>query len=750
MYLGAAPGVGKTYRMLDEGWRRRERGTDVVIGYVETHGRALTQAQVRDLEVVPRCTVDYRGARLEEMDLEAVLARRPAVALVDELAHTNAPGSVHDKRWLDVVALLEAGVDVITTVNIQHLKSVNDVVVKITGVAQNETVPDAVVRGAQQIELVDVTPEALRRRMAHGNIYSADQIDASLSNFFRVGNLSALRELALLWLADRVEDALQRYLDVHEIGGAWETRERLVVGVSGSRHDETLLRRAARMATRSGAQIIAVHVERSDEGAARDSDTIRTRQLCEEVAGRFVDVVADDVAETLIEVARRERGTQLVVGSGGPRSSWRPRGAVVARLLAYGGDFDVHVIATRDTTFHRREVSRPGRGPKIQWAVGAGLGAAIAGVIWLAVARLGGGAAALTWALAAALAAATTWELRRRRDYEKRARSLRYLLSAVLVAPGVDGDAEAVVLDAARTYFRASAVTLTELSVVRSDVADHGTNAETFALDEREAMSIRGVKVSRVDRPLAVDLARWLRERRLRAGDPNSEGSEPRRVQARVAPTLRAVAKDLDGPTSRMARTVGALVDGVSSAPAVTQRQRMRALAAEVDQLGKWRDDLERLARLEAGEISPHFETVSVGAIVERVLRDLGEGTRPMRVDVPEDLPEIISDAELLSSALLVAVRNAKRFTARARPVRVTVGTTATSVEILVIDSGPGISAERRAALLEGPGTFGESDGVCVGLRLATGLTRLLGGQWLFEDTPAGGLTVVLALPLTR
>ena len=188
VYLGSAPGVGKTYRMLDEGWRRKERGADVVIGYVETHERPLTKAQLRDMEIIPRITYDYRGARFEEMDLAGILARRPKIALVDELAHTNAPGSPNEKRWQDVDALLDAGIDVITTVNIQHLESVNDVVEKITGISQKETIPDAVVRRAEQIELVDVTPEALRRRMAHGNIYTADKIDASLSNYFRVGS----------------------------------------------------------------------------------------------------------------------------------------------------------------------------------------------------------------------------------------------------------------------------------------------------------------------------------------------------------------------------------------------------------------------------------------------------------------------------------------------------------------------------------------------------------------------------------
>ena len=248
VYLGLAPGVGKTYKMLDEGWRRRERGADVVAGYVETHQRIHTMSQLRDLEVVPRRRYQYRGASFEEMDLEAILARRPEVVLVDELAHTNAPGSTHEKRWQDVEDLLEAGIDVITTLNIQHLESVNDVVEKITGIVQRETVPDFVVRRAQQIELVDITPEALRRRMAHGNIYPPDKVDASLSNFFRSGNLTALRELSLLWLADRVEDSLQGYLESHGITESWETRERLIVAVTGNPADEVLLRRAARIA----------------------------------------------------------------------------------------------------------------------------------------------------------------------------------------------------------------------------------------------------------------------------------------------------------------------------------------------------------------------------------------------------------------------------------------------------------------------------------------------------------------------
>src|SRR5665213_2309090 len=315
--------------MLDEGWRRRERGTDVVIGYVETHHRPYTETQLRDLEIVRRVTREYRGTQLEEMDVEAILLRKPEVALVDELAHTNVPGSMNEKRWQDVELLLAAGIDVITTVNIQHLESVNDVVEKITGITQLETVPDAVVRRADQIELVDVTPEALRRRMAHGNIYTADKIDTSLSNYFRVGNLSALRELALLWLADRVEDALQKYQDDNEIAATWETRERLIVGVTGTQVDEILLRRAARIASRTGAEIVAVHVKSADGVHPGETDTSLARELVVEFEGKFQEIVDDNTAAALVAFARAERGTQIVLGASRPRSALRPLGGVV-------------------------------------------------------------------------------------------------------------------------------------------------------------------------------------------------------------------------------------------------------------------------------------------------------------------------------------------------------------------------------------------------------------------------------------
>jgi two-component system sensor histidine kinase KdpD len=348
IYLGSAAGVGKTYAMLSEGHRRAERGADVVVGFAEAHGRPQTSALLDGLEVVPRHTLEYRGATFEEMDLDAVLARHPEIALVDEFAHTNVPGSRNEKRWQDVEELLDAGIDVISAVNIQHLESLNDVVEKITGVPQRETVPDAIVRAADQVEMVDMTPEALRRRMAHGNIYPPEKIDAALTNYFRSGNLAALRELALLWLADKVDEGLQRYRVEHKIQGAWEARERVVVALTGGPEGKTLIRRAARIAARSaGGDLLAVHVTKSDGLTGADPGALAAqRRLVESVGGTYHQVVGDDISEALLTFARAENATQLVLGAS--RRSWLTAmltgPGISARTIRGSGDIDVHIV----------------------------------------------------------------------------------------------------------------------------------------------------------------------------------------------------------------------------------------------------------------------------------------------------------------------------------------------------------------------------------------------------------------------
>jgi two-component system, OmpR family, sensor histidine kinase KdpD len=353
IYLGAAPGVGKTFAMLNEGRRRAERGTDVVVGLVETHGRQRTAEQLGDLEVVPRRTLTHRGSALAEMDTEAVLRRRPQLVLVDELAHTNVPGSRHEKRWQDVQDLLAAGIDVISTVNIQHLESLNDVVERITGIHQRETIPDRVVRAADDIELVDMAPEALRRRLAHGNVYGADKIDAALANYFRAGNLSALRELALLWVADRVDDSMQDYRDRHGITRPWETRERIIVALAGAPDTDHVIRRAARMSQRAKGDLIGVRVI-SDTGLTSGNEeataevAAEQRRLLEELGGEYRQITSNDVAAALVDLARSENATQIVLGASA-RSRWQEllSGSVINTVVRSSGPIDVHVISRR-------------------------------------------------------------------------------------------------------------------------------------------------------------------------------------------------------------------------------------------------------------------------------------------------------------------------------------------------------------------------------------------------------------------
>lgn len=351
IYLGAAPGVGKTYSMLGEAHRRLERGTDLVAGVVETHGRSKTGELLEGIEVIPPRHVEYRGGSFPELDVPAVLARRPQVVLVDELAHTNTPGSKNPKRWQDVEELLDAGITVISTVNVQHLESLNDVVAQITGIEQKETIPDFIVRQASQVELIDITPEALRRRLSHGNVYAPDRIDAALSNYFRRGNLTALRELALLWLADQVDTALAKYRAENKITDMWEARERVVVAVTGGPESETLVRRASRIASKSTAELMVVHVIRGDGLAGlSESRMAKIRELASSLDASMHTVVGDEVPTALLEFAREMNATQLVIGTS-RRSRWARlfEEGIGPRIVELSGKIDVHLVTHEES-----------------------------------------------------------------------------------------------------------------------------------------------------------------------------------------------------------------------------------------------------------------------------------------------------------------------------------------------------------------------------------------------------------------
>jgi two-component system sensor histidine kinase KdpD len=349
IYLGAAPGVGKTYAMLSEGQRRQGRGADVVAGLAESYGRPLTEALIHGLEVIPRTTIEYRGTFLEEMDLDAVLRRQPEVALVDELAHTNVPGSGRNgKRWQDVLDILTAGISVITTVNIQHLESIADEVEHMTGAKVGERVPDWVVRKADQVELIDSSPEQLRRRMLHGNIYPKEQVPQALTHFFRTDNLIALRELALRFVADESDEELLEHLRQRRPPVRWETTERIVVAVTAEPGTDVLLRRAARIAFRVKGELDVVHVIVGDTSQPRPGPIDALRSLAAALGARWHEIEDDDLARALVSFARERKATQIMLGSH-QRSWWHiaDGGPIVRRVIHEAGavGIDVHLIA---------------------------------------------------------------------------------------------------------------------------------------------------------------------------------------------------------------------------------------------------------------------------------------------------------------------------------------------------------------------------------------------------------------------
>lgn len=354
VYLGYAPGVGKTYAMLHEGQRRKARGTDVVVGYVETYERPLTLEALGDLEVIPRKQTSHKGVLVEEMDVDAILARRPQVVLIDELAHANVPGSKHEKRYQDVLEVRDAGINVITTVNIQHLESLKDTIERVTGIRVRESLPDWVVDGADEVELVDQTPEALQKRMLHGNIYPKSRVDDALNNFFRKGNLTALRELALRRVAEQNEDKLEQYMRSKGIDEPWHCAEKVLVCVPPTCQAQQLVRRGVHLAERLQAALTVLYVtqpaKRLDPKHSRAFQDIQTAlQLARELGAEVVTVEGPNIADTLVAYANKHAVTQIVMGES-TRSWLREllRGSIVREVLDRTKDVDIHIVQRTD------------------------------------------------------------------------------------------------------------------------------------------------------------------------------------------------------------------------------------------------------------------------------------------------------------------------------------------------------------------------------------------------------------------
>lgn len=845
--LGAAPGVGKTYEMLGEGRRLAEAGRDVAIGIVETHGRDATLAQTRGIEQVPRRAVSHRGVQLDELDLDAVLARRPELALIDEMAHTNAPGSRNAKRWQDVQELLDAGIDVITTVNVQHIESLNAVVEKITGVVQQETVPDDVIRDADEVEVVDLAPQTLRDRLSAGQVYPAERIDAALSNYFRLGNLTALRELALLWLADEVDSALRSYRTQHGIDSAWQARERVVVALTGGPEGETLLRRGARIAARSaGGELLAVHVTTQDGlRGDRPGALSAQRGLVESLGGSYHQLVGDDVPGALVEFAQSVDASQLVIGvSRRSRLSAALTGpGIGAEIIRRSGDIDVHIVT---------HAAAGGRGPLPSIRGGAlgwrrqliGLAVALVGgplLSWLlfalkapgsittdvlsyqllvvVVALIGGLRPALfaavlsgftldflfvdplftvtiadplhalalaLYVVIAVLVSIVVDQAARRARAAQRAAGEAELLAAV-AGNVLRGDSAPTALVArAREAFGLSGIRLLSPDgaviaadgepLARSDedpsespagesAAAGSASASTAAGrvetvpvgigadgQPRAILELHGVDLDAAGRRLldaiVAQLAAAIEHTDLR--ETASQAAVLAETDQVRSALLSALSHDLRRPLAAAVAAVG----GLRSAHRLSAEDRAELVETADESLAtlsRLVTDLLDVSRVQAGVLAVSLGRVDAASGVVSALDELSLGPADVELALDPVLPALRADPVLLQRVLVNLLTNAVRHSPDGVRVIVSTSRLGERAEIRVADRGEGIPEDQRASAFLPFQRHGDTDnttGLGLGLALSRGFAEGMGGTLTAEDTPGGGLTMVVSLPL--
>jgi two-component system sensor histidine kinase KdpD len=803
--------------MLDEGRRRAGRGTDVVVGFVECHKRPRTEAMLDGLEILPRTEREYRGTVFPEMDLDTVLARGPRVALIDELARTNVPGGHNAKRWEDVQELLDAGIDVLTTVNIQHLESLNDVVQKITGVPQHETIPDEVVRRADEIELVDLPAQALRRRMAHGNIYAPEKVDAALANYFRVGNLTALRELALLWVAGRVDEALQKYRSEHRIGRVWETRERVVVALTGGPEGETLIRRAARIADRAvGGDLLAVHVARSDGLAdASPAALARQRELVESLGGSYHTVVGDHIPTALLDFALAENATQLVMGTSrrGRLSRFLTGRGIGETATELSGDIDVHMVTHERAGRGRLLPSRGSGLPLVRKVAGPVTGLVMPVLLTLVLANTRGhlnltseallflltvvGVACIGGVASALLASVTASLLL---NYWFIPPIGRFTISepnnilalaifavvAVTVATIVDrslrlsrwaanatAEAEtlsslagdilrgeqdaATLLERTRQVFGMDSAHLVHRVGRRGETAaeeaeDHSIAAVTVPVGPDDVLVLRGRSLAASERRVLTAFAGHMAAalERARLAEAAAEAEPVKAADRMRTALLAAVSHDLRTPLASGWAAVSSLR---SSDVEFSDEDRDELLATaeeSLDRLNRLVDNLLDMSRLQAGALTLHLQPTALADVVTLALDTLPYSPAQIATQGLEDTADIVADPPLVERVIANLVTNAARHTPPGKPVLVTASALADRVELRVIDQGPGLPPEDRDRVFEPFQRMGDTDnttGLGLGLALSRGLTEAMGGTLTPEDTPGGGLTMVLALP---
>lgn len=814
--LGAAPGVGKTFTMLEDGRRLLGDGKDVVVGIVETHGRAATAAMTEGLPSVPRILVEHRGVTLEEMNLGAVLERKPAVALVDELAHTNAPGSKNDKRWQDVEELLVAGIDVISTLNIQHIESLNDVVEQITGVPQRETVPDSFLRGAEQIEVVDLAPQALRDRLSGGFVYPAERIDAALSNYFRLGNLTALRELALIWLADEVDQALKGYRKDHGIDSTWEARERVVVALTGGPEGETLLRRGARIAARSaGGELVAVHITSQDGLRTGNPATLaEQRALVEKLNGTYHQVIGEDIPTALVEFARSVNATQLVLGASrrGRLTSAFTGPGIGSTVVRESGDIDVHMV--NHAAAGKRFTLPPLTGALTRKRRILGFVVALLGgpalttlltlfrsedsitsdvlayqLLVVIVALVGGIWPAL---FAAVLSGITLDFLFIEPLYTIQIHQPHHLLSLILYV--VIASLVSFIVDRAARHTRAARRSAAESDLIQTIAGSvlRGDNAIQALIDRtREAFQLPGVRLMRGEVVLAHsgepvpdnhhtsirvtdDTTLELHGRDLGAAEQRllavvtaqftaalehqdltqkAKQIEPIAASDRVrGALLSALSHDLRRPLAAATAAVGGLKAAGPNLAQADKKELVDTADESLAALAALVTDLLDVSRLQAGVLTIADIPTDPAETIAPALDELHLGPTDVTLNLAHGDTLAHADPVLLQRVLVNLLANAHRYAPDGTPIHVSTSTFGDQLEIRIIDRGPGIPPEKLDDIFLPFQRLGDTDnttGLGLGLALSRGFIEAMRGTLTPEDTPGGGLTMVISLTTT-
>lgn len=796
VYLGAAAGVGTTYAMLDEALRRQRRGTRVMCGCVRTHGRPFTEQLLS--------TLTNNSGAPTELDAEAIVALRPdlrpEVVLVDELARRNPPGAPREHRWQDVEALLAQGIDVITTLSVQQIDSLADTVREIVGRVGDELVPDEFLARTDQIEIVDISPPAIRRRIAHGNVFRADDLPPDQADLFNSPAFARLRGLMMFWMADRLAAGPDDLRGAHE---------KVMAVVAAGDSDDLVLRRAARIAHRARAQLLGVRVV-----SAAGADPA-ARQRVDALGGTYREVRGSDAVEALLGVAEAERATQVVIGRGPSRRLHRPGGASLAdSMIRRARGIDVHVVpvATPGSTEHHASTGRVSIARQASGAVvGAALLVALTAVLVqsrgemtvatslalyllavVAITAVGGPwpgliAAAIAPLLAnwflippyhtfriadgenllellvfLSVAAIVSWFVSiaaRRATEAQRARTEAATL-AELSRSGI-GDLPDVLVEQMRRTFRLEGVAVlgadgdaTSVLARAGDAPATAASADLVApLASGYVVAARGGPLTadeqRVLQPFLGQLSRALEQQRLRQIAAESDALA-RADELRTA-LLRAVSHDLRSPLASIKASVSSLRQpDVQWAPEMRD-DFLESIELETDRLTTIITNLLDMSRLEAGVLRPVLRTTSLEEVVPAAIHELGQRAKDVAIEMPPDLAEVQADPALLERVVANLATNAVHWSPPDAPVRLHAHRSGATVQLHIIDHGPGIPRHQQAAVLQpfhrldDTGTGG---GLGLGLAIADRLVAAMGGQLELRDTPGGGLTVVVALPV--